>query len=143
MKELKPMEIENMEEELMELPKNLDELIDLAEWCELDEDPGAYIEEDTLPSEYRFTDPDPYFKLQPVSPDRQHHNVRFDEDGHLHTINGRYWGLYTLSYPIDQKTLDVDAGKGEYIYKKRFWEDRKSTRLNSSHRHTSRMPSSA
>lgn len=38
-------------------------------------------------------------------------------------INGRYWGLYTLSYPIDQKTLDVDAGKGEYIYKKRFWDE--------------------
>ena len=97
MKELKPMEIENMEEELMELPKNLDELIDLAEWCELDEDPGAYIEEDTLPSEYRFTDPDPYFKLQPVSPDRQHHNVWFDEDGHLHTKNLSAWWIPDLS----------------------------------------------
>ena len=97
MKELKPMEIENMEEEMMELPENLDELIDLAEWCELDENLGTYIEEDTLPPEYRFTDPDPYFKLQPVSPDRQHHNVWFDEEGHLHAKNPSAWWIPDLS----------------------------------------------
>ncbi len=47
-------------------------------------------------------------------------------------INGRFWGLYTLSYPIDQKMLDVDADKGEFIYKKRFWDEGSATDFVSS-----------
>ena len=97
MKELKPMEIETMEEEMMELPENLDELIDLAEGCELNEVPGVYIVEDTLPPEYRFTDPDPYFRLQPLPADRKRYDVWFDEDGHLHAKNPSAWWIPELT----------------------------------------------
>ena len=37
----------------------------------------------------------------------------------------------------------VKPGKGPAFVRSKLKEDRKSTRLNSSHRHTSRMPSSA
>ena len=47
---------------------------------------------DTLPSEYRFTDPDPYFKLQPLPADRKRHDVWFDEEGHLHAKRNRSTG---------------------------------------------------
>ena len=37
----------------------------------------------------------------------------------------------------------LELGVGQELYHMEKGEDRKSTRLNSSHRHTSRMPSSA
>ena len=42
-------------------------------------------------------------------------------------MNGRYWGLYSLGYPIDQKQLDIDPEDNEYIYKKRFWDQGSNT----------------
>ncbi len=42
-------------------------------------------------------------------------------------MNGRYWGLYALGFPIDQNQLDIDAEQDEYIYKKRFWDNGSDT----------------
>lgn len=37
-------------------------------------------------------------------------------------INGEYWGLYALGYPIDELQLEVDGKQQEHLYKKRTWE---------------------
>ena len=42
-------------------------------------------------------------------------------------MNGRYWGLYALGYPIDQNQLEIDPENDEYIYKKRFWDNGSDT----------------
>ena len=52
-------------------------------------------------------------------------------------VNVENWGLKKLAYPIQKKTT------GFYFLVEFEAEDRKSTRLNSSHVRTSRMPSSA
>lgn len=85
MKDLKPIETE------IECEENLLELIDLLEWSELEDNPESFLEDDTLPPEYYFSNPDPYFKPLPVPPEKQHHNVWFNEDGHLHTKNLSAW----------------------------------------------------
>ena len=44
------------------------------------------------PTEYFFSNPDPYFKPEPLPPDRPKHNFWFDEDGHIHVKNlSAYW----------------------------------------------------
>ena len=96
-KELNPMETTNMEEEMLELPENYEELLELLEWSELDESPDSHTSEDTLPPEYRFTESDPYFKLAPVSADRKRHDIWFDEDGHLHVKNPSAWWIPELT----------------------------------------------
>lgn len=95
--ELKPMETTNTEEEMLELPENFEELYELLEWSELDEDLDSNTSEDTLPPEYRFKEPDSYFKLAPVSADRKRHDVWFDEDGHLHAKNPSAWWIPELT----------------------------------------------
>lgn len=37
-------------------------------------------------------------------------------------MNGEYWGLYALGYPIDEQQLEIDIAKGEHLYKKETWE---------------------
>ena len=56
--------------------------------------------------------------------------------------------LYITYYPTDTRTRDIWVNCGMDPYhliplEGNFWEDRKSTRLNSSHAELSRMPSSA
>lgn len=36
-------------------------------------------------------------------------------------LNGRYWGLYALGYPIDDLQLGIKENKKECIYKKLLW----------------------
>jgi hypothetical protein len=33
-------------------------------------------------------------------------------------LNGEYWGLYALGYPLDELQLEIDEEKGEQLYKK-------------------------
>jgi hypothetical protein len=37
-------------------------------------------------------------------------------------MNGEYWGLYALGYPLDELQLEIDSSKGERLYKKPTWE---------------------
>lgn len=37
-------------------------------------------------------------------------------------LNGEYWGLYALGYPIDELQLEIDGAQQEHLYKKRTWE---------------------
>ena len=40
----------------------------------------------------QFSDPDPYLKHEPLSPDRVPREIRFDDNGNLHTKNiSAYW----------------------------------------------------
>ena len=63
--------------------------------------------------------------------------------------DGRWEGRYTAGYDKDGKVITKNVlGKTQAEVKEKLKaaieeRDRKSTRLNSSHRHTSRMPSSA
>lgn len=36
-------------------------------------------------------------------------------------INGEYWGLYALGYPVDELQLEIDFSKNEHLYKKISW----------------------
>ncbi len=37
-------------------------------------------------------------------------------------LNGEYWGLYALGYPIDDLQLSIDTSQGERLYKKSTWD---------------------
>lgn len=37
-------------------------------------------------------------------------------------MNGEYWGLYALGYPIDERQLEIDYEKDEHLYKKITWD---------------------
>lgn len=37
-------------------------------------------------------------------------------------MNGKYWGLYALGYPIDELQLEIDFEKNEHLYKKTGWD---------------------
>lgn len=37
-------------------------------------------------------------------------------------LNGEYWGLYALGYPIDDLQLSIDVSQGERLYKKSTWD---------------------
>lgn len=39
------------------------------------------------PEEYYFSNPDPYFKPEPLPPIQPRHDCWFDEDGHIHVKN--------------------------------------------------------
>ena len=101
-------------------PEELDQWIDSLE-----------TEDEGIP-EYLFSNPDPYFKIQP-SAQPKNHNFWFSEDGHIHVKNiSAYWipeltlteeidgTLYTItgSYEGDESFLS----KLERITAKKFTE---------------------
>jgi hypothetical protein len=47
-------------------------------------------------------------------------------------MNGEYWGLYALGYPIDAIQLSIDSSKGERLYKKNTWENEINLKMNRS-----------
>ena len=60
-----------------------DLLAEIEEWEKADHDE---------PAEYYFSNPDPYLKPQPLSPDHPRHNCCFNEDGHLCVKNlSAFW----------------------------------------------------
>ena len=97
---------------------------------EIDQDLLAEIEEwkqqeHDKPEEYYFSNPDPYLKPQPLSPDHPRHNCCFNEDGHLcvknlsafwlpeftlqkeiggtvYTVTGSYDGVETLDRKMER-----------------------------------------
>ncbi len=73
----------------------LDELLsgfdadDLELWEEISQwEDSAHGE----PTEYFFSNPDPYFKPESLPPDHPRHNFWFDEDGHIRVKNpSAFW----------------------------------------------------
>lgn len=49
-------------------------------------------EQEDSPAEYRFTNPDPYAKIEPLPYEQRRHNFWFGEDGHIRVKNySAYW----------------------------------------------------
>ena len=92
--------------------------------------------EDT-PDEYRFTNPDPYAKPEPLPEERRNRNFWFGEDGHIHvknlsafwlpeltmqreiggtvySVTGSYDGTETLDKKLE-RILEQNAENGEDI----------------------------
>lgn len=44
-------------------------------------------------------------------------------------MNGEYWGLYALGYPIDELQLEIDMDGEEGLYKKVSWENEQTITL--------------
>ena len=86
------------------------------------------------PTEYFFSNPDPYFKPEPLPPDRPRHNFWFDETGHIRVKNpSAFWlpeftlqreiggTIYTITGSYDgTETLDR---KMERILTEKFTEN--------------------
>lgn len=53
--------------------------------------------DDTFTGSFCYSNPDPYFKIEPLSDDRPSHNIRFDEDGHIHVKNPSAWWIPDLA----------------------------------------------
>ena len=93
-----------------------DLLAEIEEWKQQEHD---------KPEEYYFSNPDPYLKPQPLSPDHPRHNSCFNEDGHLcvknlsafwlpeftlqkeiggtvYTVTGSYDGVETLDRKMER-----------------------------------------
>lgn len=64
----------------------------LAKFFDVDDDI-----DDTLADTFCYSNPDPYFKIEPLSDDRPSHNIRFDEDGHIHVKNLSAWWIPDLA----------------------------------------------
>ena len=63
-----------------------EELEEIRQWAEQEEPAG-----DT-PAEYRFINPDPYAKCEPMPEERRSQNFWVGEDGHIHVKNlSAYW----------------------------------------------------
>jgi hypothetical protein len=45
-------------------------------------------------------------------------------------LNGEYWGLYALGYPLDELQLEIDTEKGECLYKKIDYSNESDISLN-------------
>jgi hypothetical protein len=45
-------------------------------------------------------------------------------------LNGEYWGLYALGYPLDELQLQIDEEKGERLYKKLYASNESEVSLN-------------
>lgn len=45
-------------------------------------------------------------------------------------MNGEYWGLYALGYPIDELQLGIDFDRNEHLYKKISWANEKESITN-------------
>lgn len=87
--------IRQLEEKYALDPQMLDDLLsdfdadDLDLWEEISQWEDSDHDE---PTEYFFSNPDPYFKPEPLPPDRPKHNFWFDEGGHIHVKNlSAYW----------------------------------------------------
>lgn len=87
--------IRQLEEKYALDPQLLDDLfsgID-ADDLELFEEISQWEDSDhDEPTEYFFSNPDPYFKPEPLPPDRPRHNFWFDEAGHIRVKNpSAFW----------------------------------------------------
>ena len=129
--------IKQLEEKYALDPQLLDELLsgfdadDLELWEEISQwEDSAHGE----PTEYFFSNPDPYFKPESLPPDRPKHNFWFDETGHIRVKNpSAFWlpeftlqreiggTIYTITGSYDgTETLDR---KMERILTEKFTEN--------------------
>ena len=87
--------IRQLEEKYALDPQLLDELLSVfdADDLELLEEISRWEDSDhDEPTEYFFSNPDPYFKPEPLPPDRPRHNFWFDETGHIRVKNpSAFW----------------------------------------------------
>lgn len=127
--------IRQLEEKYALDPQLLDDLLsvfdadDLELWEEISQWENSDHDE---PTEYVFSNP--YFKLEPLSPDRPKHNFWFDETGHIRVKNpSAFWlpeftlqreiggTIYTITGSYDgTETLDR---KMERILTEKFTEN--------------------
>lgn len=127
--------IRQLEEKYALDPQLLDDLLsvfdadDLELWEEISQWENSDHDE---PTEYVFSNP--YFKLEPLSPDRSKHNFWFDETGHIRVKNpSAFWlpeftlqreiggTIYTITGSYDgTETLDR---KMERILTEKFTEN--------------------
>ena len=127
--------IRQLEEKYALDPQLLDDLLsgfdadDLELWEEISQWENSDHDE---PTEYVFSNP--YFKLEPLSPDRPRHNFWFDETGHIRVKNpSAFWlpeftlqreiggTIYTITGSYDgTETLDR---KMERILAEKFTEN--------------------
>ena len=84
--------IRQLEEKYVLDPQLLDDFFD-ADDLELWEEISQWEDSDhDEPTEYFFSNPDPYFKPEPLPPDRPRHNFWFDEIGHIRVKNpSAFW----------------------------------------------------
>lgn len=64
----------------------------LAKFFDVDDDI-----DDTFAGSFCYSNPNPYFKIESLSDDSPSHNIRFDEDGHIHVKNPSAWWIPDLS----------------------------------------------
>ena len=129
--------IKQLEEKYALDPQLLDELLSVfdADDLELWEEISQWEDSDNdEPTEYFFSNPDPYFKSEPLPPDRPKHNFCFDETGHIRVKNpSAFWlpeftlqreiggTIYTITGSYDgTETLDR---KMERILAEKFTEN--------------------
>ena len=127
--------IRQLEEKYALDPQLLDDLLSLFDADDLDiwEEISQWEDSDNdEPTEYFFSNP--YFKLEPLSPDRPKHNFWFDETGHIRVKNpSAFWlpeftlqreiggTIYTITGSYDgTETLDR---KMERILTEKFTEN--------------------
>lgn len=97
--------IRQLEEKYALDPQLLDDLLSVfdADDLELWEEISQWEDSDNdEPTEYFFSNPDPYFKPEPLPPDRPKHNFGFDETGHIRVKNSSAFWLpeFTLQREI-------------------------------------------
>ena len=129
--------IKQLEEKYALAPQLLDNLFsgidadDLELWEEISQWEDSDHNE---PTEYFFSNPDPYFKPKSLPPDRPKHNFWFDETGHIRVKNpSAFWlpeftlqreiggTIYTITGSYDgTETLDR---KMERILAEKFTEN--------------------
>ena len=129
--------IRQLEEKYTLAPQLLDDLLsvfyadDLELWEEISQLEDSDHDE---PTEYFFSNPDPYFKPEPLPPDRPRHNFWFDKTGHIRVKNpSAFWlpeftlqreiggTIYTITGSYDgTETLDR---KMERILAEKFTEN--------------------
>ena len=129
--------IRQLEEKYTLDPQLLDDLLSVfdADDLELWEENSQWEDSDhDEPTEYFFSNPDPYFKPEPLPPDRPRHNFWFDETGHILVKNpSAFWlpeftlqreiggTIYTITGSYDgTETLDR---KMERILAEKFTEN--------------------
>ena len=98
--------IKQLEEKYDHDPQLLDDLFsgidadDLDIWEAISQWEDSDYDE---PTEYFFSNPDPYFKPEPLPPDRPKHNFWFDETGHIRVKN-------TSAFWLPEFTLQREIG---------------------------------
>lgn len=128
--------IKQLEEKYALDPQLLNDLLSVFDVDDLDvwEEISRWEDSDhDEPTEYFFSNPDPYFKPEPLPPDRPKHNFWFDETGHIRVKNpSAFWlpeftlqreiggTIYTITGSYDgTETLDR---KMERILTEKFTE---------------------